>query len=130
MKFASLVFFFFFWCLGFRIWFVLFQPVVMGFQLVVMKFLHLLQLGFQTHVNLQNQATHGDGLRFSLCLSVSLGHDRGDLAAGTCQRNGWSSPGDGRDRRGSFFYFYGFGFVFWESNRAEGGRGNEKWRKW
>ena len=27
---------------------------------------------------------------------------------------------DGGDRRGSFFYFYGFGFVLWDSNRAEG----------
>ena len=30
------------------------------------------------------------------------------------------NTGDGGDRRGSFFYFYGFGFVFWESNRGEG----------
>ena len=29
----------------------------------------------------------------------------------------------------SFFYFYGFRFVLWESNKAEGGRRNEKKEK-
>ena len=29
-----------------------------------------------------------------------------------------------------FVYFCEFGFVCWESNKAEGGRENEKWRKW
>ena len=27
---------------------------------------------------------------------------------------------NGGDQRGSFFYFYGFGFVLWESNRLKG----------
>ena len=36
---------------------------------------------------------------------------------------------DSGDRCGSFFYLYGFGFVLWESNRAKGGRGNEKREK-
>ena len=27
---------------------------------------------------------------------------------------------NGRDQRGSFFYFYGFGFVLWESNKLKG----------
>ena len=61
--------FFFIWCLGFRIWFVL-------FRLVVMKFLHLLHLGFQTHVNLQNQATHGDGSRFFMLIGAASSQRR------------------------------------------------------
>ena len=55
--------------------------------------------------------------------SVPLGHDGGDHAADTRRRDESSSPSDGGDRRLSFFYFYGFGFVFWESNRAEGVKG-------
>ena len=41
---------------------------------------------------------------------------------------------DGRDRvvesmLESLRNFYGFGFVLWESDRAKGGRGNEKREK-
>ena len=50
-------FFFFVWCLGFRIWFV---PFWCSWWWVFNPWwwsLRLLHLGFQTHVNLQNQAT-------------------------------------------------------------------------
>ena len=51
-------FFFFVWCLGFCIWFV---PFWCSWWWVFNPWwwsLHLLHLGFQTHVNLQNQATN------------------------------------------------------------------------
>ena len=37
---------------------------------------------------------------------------------------------DGGDRRGSFFYFDGFEFVFWESNRGEGEMRRENGGEW
>ena len=51
------IFSFFVWCLGFRIWFV---PFWCSWWWVFNPWwwsLRLLHLGFQTHVNLQNQAT-------------------------------------------------------------------------
>ena len=56
--FAFFFFFFFVWCLGFCIWFV---PFWCSWWWVFNPWwwsLHLLHLGFQTHVNLQNQATN------------------------------------------------------------------------
>ena len=59
--FASLflffLFFFFVWCLDFRIWFVPFWCLWWWVFILWWWSLHLLHLGFQTHVNLQNQAT-------------------------------------------------------------------------
>ena len=56
--FFFLLFFFFVWCLDFCIWFV---PFWCSWWWVFNPWwwsLHLLHLGFQTHVNLQNQATN------------------------------------------------------------------------
>ena len=47
--------------------------------------------------------------------SAPLGFDGGDRVAGPTSK--------------SLRNFYGFGFMLWESDRAEGGRGNEKREK-
>ena len=46
----------------------------------------------------------------------------------TCRRDGCSLV-TVLTRRGSLRNFYRFGFVLWESDRAEGGRRNEKIEK-
>ena len=53
----------------------------------------------------------------------AAGFDGGDGTIDTRQRDGWSNPGDGGDRRPSFFYFYGFKFMFWERHSVEGVKG-------
>ena len=55
------------------------------------------------------------GFVFLHTSSMPLGFDRGDRAAGPTSE--------------SLRNFYGFGFVLWESDMAERGRGNEKREK-
>ena len=70
----------------------------------------------------------GNGSRFFMLVGAA-GSRRRRLRHRTRQRDGCCSLVMVLTRRRSLRNFYRFGFVLWESDKAKGGRGNEKREK-